>query len=418
MSVVGVAADAVQELAATRRPGTGVSRVLEGAQELTGVSRPALIASIARLALRDPERAHLPAREAARAQLRVVAALAPLRDVSLWRRDPNGRLRCLECARGRPSRGVRTVARQALRAGEPIPAGPRRTLLAVPVGPAAAPAGVLAARTAAGSAAQGRALLAEAAPLLAFVLEREALLDSSERSTARATGAPERRLARFGLDLHDGPGQTVAALLADMQLFAGQLETALADNPLAEVLEGRVEDLEARAVMLGTEIRELAGMAQAPVSLRDPVAEVLRAEMRGFARATGVEPELRVSGPVDASTPSQRIALLRGIQEALRNAREHARPRTVSVRVTALPGRIEAEVRDDGRGFDPERTLSRARRSGKMGLIGIAERAWLLGGSCEVRSRPGGPTSVAINLPRWAPPAAEPPSVQAPPVSP
>jgi len=68
--------------------------------------------------------------------------------------------------------------------------------------------------------------------------------------------------------------------------------------------------------------------------------------------------------------------------------------------VEARSGRIVAEVRDNGRGFDVERTLARAVRDGRLGLAGIIERVGMLGGSVQVRSRPG-ETSVTISLPRW-----------------
>ncbi len=58
-------------------------------------------------------------------------------------------------------------------------------------------------------------------------------------------------------------------------------------------------------------------------------------------------------------------------------------------------------MRDDGRGFDVERELLRAARSGHMGLAGMHERVRLLDGHCRVDSRPGGPTEVTLALPRW-----------------
>jgi signal transduction histidine kinase len=270
----------------------------------------------------------------------------------------------------------------------------------------------LAARAKPGSAARSLAILAEAAPLLACALERDGLMDEAEGRLARATGAAERRLARFGLDLHDGPAQEIAMLRADIELFGGQLESALGRGTTAKALAGRVQDLQARALAVSDEIREVARMASVPGSPGEPVAEVLRAEVRAFARTVGIEPELQVEGPVDVATHSQRIALLRGVQEALRNASEHAQPKAVSVRVVALESTIEAEIRDDGRGFEPRRALSRA--NGRLGLIGVAERARLLGGSCNVVSRPGGPTSVRISVPRWDPDREPVPGAAAP----
>jgi signal transduction histidine kinase len=45
----------------------------------------------------------------------------------------------------------------------------------------------------------------------------------------------------------------------------------------------------------------------------------------------------------------------------------------------------------------------RSAREGRLGLVGLNERARLLGGSCEISSRPGGPTEIAVTLPRWRP---------------
>jgi signal transduction histidine kinase len=80
----------------------------------------------------------------------------------------------------------------------------------------------------------------------------------------------------------------------------------------------------------------------------------------------------------------------------------------VHVGVTSARDRVRAEVTDNGRGFDVERTVIRAARNGRLGLIGMSERARLLGGTLELRSRVGGPTVVAVTLPAWRPIAAEP----------
>jgi len=60
--------------------------------------------------------------------------------------------------------------------------------------------------------------------------------------------------------------------------------------------------------------------------------------------------------------------------------------------------------RDDGRGFEVERTLVDAARTGHLGLVGMSERVRLLGGRLDVESRPGGPTRIAAVIPRWRPP--------------
>ena len=221
---------------------------------------------------------------------------------------------------------------------------------------------------------------------------------------AGAAGAAERALVRLGFDLHDGPAQGIAALQAEIRSLEGQVSEAFAGDPRAELLLGRLQDLEARSAVVAEQIRALARSAHSPADwVEEPVEEVLRGELRELRASTGIEADLELSGPVDAATPSQRIALLRGIQEALRNVREHSRARHVWLRVAAGDDRIEAEVRDDGRGFDAERVHAQAPLTGRMGLAGIVERLRLIGGDCEVRSAAGGPTSIRMSLPRWEP---------------
>ena len=65
-----------------------------------------------------------------------------------------------------------------------------------------------------------------------------------------------------------------------------------------------------------------------------------------------------------------------------------------------------AQIVDDGRGFEVAKTLIRAAKRGRLGLVGMGERVRLLGGSFDVDSRPGGPTSISLVLPRWQPVAA------------
>jgi signal transduction histidine kinase len=66
----------------------------------------------------------------------------------------------------------------------------------------------------------------------------------------------------------------------------------------------------------------------------------------------------------------------------------------------------EAQIQDDGRGFEVANTLIRAAKRGRLGLVGMGERVRLLGGSFDVQSHAGGPTTLSLVLPRWQPVAA------------
>jgi signal transduction histidine kinase len=114
-----------------------------------------------------------------------------------------------------------------------------------------------------------------------------------------------------------------------------------------------------------------------------------------------------VTGDFTGMTVSQKIALIRILQEALTNVREHANAANVRISVAAGSGSFEARIEDDGVGFRVSRTLLDAAQRGRLGLVGSSERVRLLGGTFDVRSRPGGPTTVSLSLPRWQPLAAE-----------
>ena len=216
--------------------------------------------------------------------------------------------------------------------------------------------------------------------------------------------ASERRVARIGFDLHDGPIQTLAALIGDARMFGSQLEQALDRDARTPLILGRLDDLKTRMVALEFELRSLCHSLEAPTVLRVPFERVLEEEVVSFRRSTGANLTVRVLGSFTDLTPSQRIALLRVIQEALRNVREHAGAANVDLRITRDDEGTRATVADDGPGFDVEEALACAVRDGRVGLMGMMERVRLLGGTCEIESRPGGPTTISAFVPAWRPP--------------
>jgi signal transduction histidine kinase len=79
----------------------------------------------------------------------------------------------------------------------------------------------------------------------------------------------------------------------------------------------------------------------------------------------------------------------------------------VAIIITGTRGSVELRVTDDGAGFEVARTLQDAAQRGRLGLVGSSERVRLLGGTFDIRSRTGGPTTIALTLPRWQPLVAE-----------
>jgi signal transduction histidine kinase len=205
----------------------------------------------------------------------------------------------------------------------------------------------------------------------------------------------------LGFDLHDGPLQELLLLGEDMRMLRDQLASLLGERE-ARLLRGRIEDLEARSVALERGLRQISSAAGASAQLDQPLTDALRELTDAFAARTGIVPSVHLENGPAVISPSQRIALLSVVREALNNIREHGRTASnvmISIRLRA--DGVGAEVRDDGCGFDVDAALLNAARRGRIGLAGIYERVRLLDGECVVESRPGGPTTVALKLPRW-----------------
>ena len=120
-------------------------------------------------------------------------------------------------------------------------------------------------------------------------------------------------------------------------------------------------------------------------------------------RRTGIETSVTLAGAFDAMTDSQRIALLRVLQEALSNIRQHSGARTARVSLVDDGAGVRMEVEDDGHGFEQEVASPEPESRDGIGLVGMRERMRLLGGLLELTSRPGGPTLVVASAPRWTP---------------
>jgi signal transduction histidine kinase len=360
---------------------------------------------LARVA-RDPRIIELSPRVAVEIELDAFYALAGVDSVSLWTRSELHRLELVAHCGRKPGGAARDAAKALLDGARPT----RRTNLhAKAVLRWHRPDAALVFQTHEGREEPAVVAAREVVGALALVLEREALLArSASRERALVEGG-ERLLARLGFDLHDGPIQDVAALAGDIHLFRSQLEAILSSEAGIAALAGRIDDLDARVRAVDHSLRQMVHSLESPTVARRPLDEAVRGEIEAFTNLTDQDVDLVLRGDFSDLTDSQRIAVLRIVQESLTNIREHSAATEVSVSVTVTADEISAEICDNGRGFDVERTSVRAARNGRFGLVGMSERARLLGGRFDVRSTPGGPTTISLVLPAWRPTTVEAP---------
>ena len=207
-----------------------------------------------------------------------------------------------------------------------------------------------------------------------------------------------RQLTRLGLDLHDGGMQDITALRNDLSLFRGQVAAVVEDPYSRERVIGRVDDFLARVVALDGVLRELVGGMHVSSALKLPLAAMLRAVVAAHPGPATVELALDPALDSLVLSDSQRIAVVRIVQSALANVAEHSGAGSATVNVRCTTDALECEIVDDGAGF----VVSGA-ADGRLGLAGMRERVALLGGTFDVHSRVGGPTTVAFRLPSRVP---------------
>lgn len=214
---------------------------------------------------------------------------------------------------------------------------------------------------------------------------------SRARELDRARLLEREQLAR---DLHDTVAHHVSAIAIQAQ--AGTAVAPSDPDAAAEVL--RVIEGEASRTL--DEMRAMVGvLRRADAAERAPLPGI--DDVRRLARAGSGngDPtvEVAVDGDADTLPPPVGAVVFRLAQEAVTNARRHARGATrVEVRVVVDRAGVRLEVRDDG---EPAASA----RPG-YGIRGMIERAALVGGTCEAGAAPGGGWAVTAVLPRtgWA----------------
>jgi signal transduction histidine kinase len=374
------------------------NQLIDQIEEVATVPRVALGAVV----LRDPHLLHLPTAVAIEVELALLLAFCEVRAISLWTLWPGGELKHLVGAGEADvnARLTRRVARQLL-GGEVVRSSDRIMTEAI-TRSQQAPA-VLVLRGEPRRADHRSALVEAAVPMLRAMMERDERHGLDSAAKASEAAAIERRLARLRYDLHDGPQQDVTMLAEDLRLFRDQLRPIVEAHANAARILGRLDDLGAQLVALDGDLRRILGSVQSPFMQHGSLPDALAHVTEAFATRTGIEPEISIEGDLQGLSDSQQITLLTFIREALNNAREHSRATDVSIKIVSHSNGLDAEVKDNGKGFVPETTLVKAAREGHLGLVGIHERVRLLGGSARIESQHGGPTVVAISLPLWRP---------------
>lgn len=219
---------------------------------------------------------------------------------------------------------------------------------------------------------------------------------------ARLQSVREEEKARMARDLHDELGQLLTGLKMDLHW----LERRISDLPPSDAINALVDRAVAASELADQtviSVQRIAAELRPGALDRLGLAPALRQEARRFEERTGIPCLARIDEASPEPPPEVATALYRICQEALTNVSRHAGASQVVVSLAADPPGLVLRVEDDGRGLG-----GGARGAEALGLLGMTERAALLGGEVEFSGRPEGGTVVTARVP-LAPAAREAP---------
>lgn len=207
------------------------------------------------------------------------------------------------------------------------------------------------------------------------------------RLAASVTEAREEERRRIARELHDELGQRLTALKMEISSLRN-LELCRSEG---NRIDGMLEMVDSSVAAL----RRLAADLR-PLMLDDlGLNSAIESLARDAANRMDMEVTVHLGADDPPLAPGADIALYRMVQEALTNVGRHAGATDVRIELRKHGGELVLTVQDNGKGF-PERSMA---REGRYGLLGMRERALMLGGRLEIDNPPGGGGRIVVHLP-------------------
>jgi two-component system, NarL family, sensor histidine kinase YdfH len=210
------------------------------------------------------------------------------------------------------------------------------------------------------------------------------LIEYAEQVEELTLTTERQRMAR---ELHDTLAQGVAGLVLQLEAVKAHLAVGRHDRS-AEIIETSLASARSTLAESRAAIDDLR-------AIPENLPEAVRVKVERFTQATGVPCELNITPGDSLRVATTDDHILRVLDEALANITRHAQANHVWVLLTVEEAHIKLEIRDNGRGFDSEAET----HAGHYGLLGMRERARLIGGNLTIISIIGEGTQIQLAAP-------------------
>lgn len=232
----------------------------------------------------------------------------------------------------------------------------------------------------------------EANRRLETTLSENAALHDQLLAQARATGVQDER-QRMAREIHDTLAQGLTGIIT--QLHAAE---HTGDDP-AESRRHLAAATRLASESLSEARRSVHALRPEPLQTAR-LSEAVASVAGRWSTLHEIPVAVTTTGTVRPMGPEAEVALLRTAQEALANVAKHARATRVGVTLSYMEHAVALDVRDDGRGFDPDRLGDRPPMTHLgFGLVAMRQRIESLSGTLHIESEPGAGTGISARVP-------------------
>lgn len=200
----------------------------------------------------------------------------------------------------------------------------------------------------------------------------------------------EHERKRFAAELHDSLGQNLLVIKNRALLALNMPELQTTKEQLDEISAVSSQALE--------EVREIAYNLRPYQIDRLGLTEALKTMLKKVADSTAIALFVEIDEIDKLFSKESEINFFRIVQECINNIIKHSQADRAKVLIKRDKGRLSLMVEDNGKGFVPVPLAATNAAKGGFGLMGIAERAKMLGGGYEIRSTPGKGTTILVTI--------------------
>ncbi|MEY3481541.1 MAG: hypothetical protein RIQ71_2316 [Verrucomicrobiota bacterium] len=246
-----------------------------------------------------------------------------------------------------------------------------------------------------------------ALPYRPLTMERRAIRDLAHEAEMQIEEL--ENLARRLIQIQEEQKQTISRELHDnvaqvLSVVTNRISLARETSKVPAWLRQELKDMQDNINTALSDIRILARDLRPSLLDHCGFAATLEKNGHDFRKRTGIDLEMQVErDATDFLATGELTHLFRLVQEAMQNIEEHSRAERAWIILEQSDSVMKLEIGDNGCAFTPQR-VTEAQAGGHLGLLGMRERAELLGGNFELNATPGEGTIIRVSVPVTPPP--------------